>query len=818
MSVLRAPFLLVLVVSLGLVMACSDDAAPTKTDMYTGADSAMDRRIPPPDDAVEDTWVPWQPEVSPPTLAKVITEVKPDSIVAGGPPAQVTCLGYDAADQYVGVGPAEVQAAGNVKISGMSVSATVAGQAELSCVPQSSPGVEIVPATLVILPGNPVKLTLTLKPDKEIYVVTNTVTVKGIVADKYGNVTEDVPLAGVGVTPPSLGTVKNSKVTFDMEGKGEITANVDGFSSVANSIDVHVDGGAPKIEVDTPQRACELTGSSAITVEGYIKDSTGLKTATLNGKSLSTSATGFFSTTVNAKHGLNLLIIEAEDKLGNTSRHVQSFLFGEKYYPIPSGSLSQQLVPDGIAIWLDYDAFMKANGPDGTSFSYIAKEFLLALDLADLIPNPAAAQEILWCTYDIFLSNITYGEPVIELKPHPDGMTLHVKFPNLAMDLEAVASWCPDFTGKVTALALTIDAVAYVSVGSQGNLNVVLDAVKVQFVGLDIDLYGITGNLAQGVMGFFQDTLTEMIEDQFEVQIVSQFEGQIEKLLGNVTIDQWIELPPFMPGAPATEAEIHLRAAGLDSAYAGFEFFLDAAFTANDKKKQGLEGPLARSGCLTGDHVEAKVKGKHYMEVALHLDVLNQSAYTKYLEKGIDFTVDGETMAAMGTDPAEMGAEDLLVLGSAQLPPVMTDCGSGGDLRIQLGDLKLDISLTMLGMPLEMTVYLYFAAKVELEIVDWGNEQVIELTFGDVDWMDFHLSELNEEWAGNETLFAELIEETFMTQFVGMLQDYPYIVPVSQMEMDDLMPAFAGWKFVPIVDDVFHEKGQLLVNARLVVE
>jgi len=772
-----------------------------------------------PTDVVVDEFEPWQPEVTPPQLATVETWLKPDTIEAGNGTSTVTCMGYDAIGNYVGVGPSHLDTPEEVTVAGKKLSSIVAGQYEIQCVPDAAVEAELVPATLTVLTSQPISLELSLKPDKKVYVVDKLVTVSGKAADKYGNVVEDTVLAGLKITPSKLGTVSGKKITFKSEGKGKISAHVSGADSVSDSVDIQVDAGAPKIEITYPPRASELEGEGSIMVEGYVKDSTGLKTAKLNGKSFDTSATGFFAMEIQPKYGLNVLTVEAEDKLGNTTRHLQSFLFSESYYPIPDAPLKQQLVSDGIVIWLDYDAFMGGNGPDGTSFSYIATEFLLALDLSTLIPNPAASQSIAWCTYDVYLSNLSFGKPDIQLKPHPKGLSVHVKFPDLYADLEGTAPWvCPDFTGNITAQAVTIDTMAYLDIDSQGKLDVSLGDVLVQFVGLNIDLYGITGAIAEAVLVFFEDTLTQMIEEQFEAQISLQFEEQIQKLLGNIYIDQTLELPPFMPGAPFTFAEVHLRPVGLAPSYSGMELALDASFTANDKKKQGLYGPPARSGCMKGKWATAKVEGKHYMEVGLHLDVLNQSAYTKYLEKGIDFEMDADDMAAMGSDTSELGVEDLAIKGSAQLPPVMTDCDPDGELRIELGDLKLDVKLTMLGMPLEMTLYLYLVAKIELEIVGPIGDQYVELTFGDVDWMDIHLDSLNEEWAGNEALFAELIEESFLSEFVNVIQEFPYIVPVSQMPLDDLMPSSPGWAFIPVVDEIQVKPGYLLIKAHLLLE
>ncbi|MBM4356025.1 MAG: hypothetical protein FJ109_19925 [Deltaproteobacteria bacterium] len=737
--------------------------------------------------------------------------------MAAGEQAVVTCRGYDPAGNFVPPGPCHLEVPAQVQAQGLVISTVKAGKYEIRCIPDSPLEVELIPATLTVNPGPAASFAVEMSPAKSVYVIGNTVSFKASAKDALGNPYPEWPIAAVAVSPPMLGQVKGNKVTFTAEGSGGIT--VSPTSNPANDFlfDVTVDAGPPVISITYPQRAAALSGITPILVEGKASDSTGLKNVRLNGKAVEVPPNGSFEALVTPAQGLFLLVLEAEDVLGNESRLVQSYLYSKSYYPVLAPDVAKGMVQDGVVAWLDYDAFTQENGPDGTSLSFIAQEFLLAIDLASLIPTPAAQQSILGCTYDVYLKNLGYGDPIIKVWPIPDGITLHVEFPDLAADLEA-KSFCPDVTGKVTATSLTIDALASVSIGADGKLAVSLLSVNAQFVGLDIQLYGFTGAIVGAFLSFFKDTLTTMIEEQFETEIQAQFEAQFEKLLGNVYIDQELDLPPFMPGAKGTTATIHLRPSSLSTAYAGLKVHLDGSFTAFDKKKLGIQGSIARSGCLKGAETPAAVDGQHYMEVALHLDVLNQTVFAKYLAGGVDFVSDAETMAGMGADVTEMGVENLMVLGHSLIPPVLTDCYPDGGLRLQLGDLQTEISLTMLGMPLEMTLYIFLIAKANIALVGPPGGQAIEFTFGQVERMDFHLASVNQEWKGNEALFSSLIEETFLPELLGTIQSYPYVVPISQMPLDDLMPAFSNWTFVPVIDSVEHREGELFVRLHLVLE
>jgi hypothetical protein len=804
---------LIMVALSALAIACEDGAV-----VQTPApDAATVKDVQSVSEIESDNFVPWQPEVTPPELAVVETWLSEEVTSAGSGPVTVTCMGYDASGNYVGVGPSHVEASTGLTVEGVTVESTVAGEYEVQCVPNVDVAATLEKAILQVVPGSAATIVVTPKPNKEVYLVGHSLTLLASGEDAFGNTIEEVELAGFEVSPTKLAKVVLGKVTFLDEGQGTVSAHAAGDPSVTDSFPVLVDAGAPVIEVIVPARGEQLLGPGPVEISGSVSDATGLSLATLNGKKLQLASNGSFTTTVPGEYGLNLLVIEAEDELGNGSRHVQSFVLAADYAPVADGTVEELMISGGIKAWLDYDAF-KGSGANGVTLSQIGQMGLTALDLAALIPSPATQQEILLCTYDVFLENLSHGDPVVEIWPVGTGLTVHAKFPKLSGDLSMPADWCPDVEGQVTAAAMTVTALVDTDLSSSGEVIVEMTSVDVQFVALDIDLYGITGNLVQAVLSFFEDDLADMVESQFELEAQGQVEALLEQYLGVVSVDQWIEMPPFMPSSPTTPAEIHLRGSSLESSYGGMEFDIDSAFTTVDKKHLDLLGAPRRVGCMAGPSVTPAITTQHYMEIAIHDDVLSQSVFTKFLSGGIDFVLTEEEMAEMGNDFGEFGVENLSIVANAFLPPIMSDCGADGAFRIQLGELRLKISLTMLDMPLDMTLYLYFSAKSLFEIVGEPGAQQLQFTFGELDWVDYHIDEINEEWVGNEALFGQLIEETFLAEFVNLIQVYPYTIEISQMPVGDLLPIFSGWTLVPIIDTILRKPGHLLVRAHLLLE
>ena len=770
-----------------------------------------------PDVTEEDLWTPpVDSKEASPLLHSLETSLSPANIAAGAK-AGVNCKGYDAAGNPVDTGPLGVEADNGVDVLGFQITSTMAGKHEVRCVALQVPGAQVAPAVLTVTAGVPETMILMLSPPKSFYSFVDTATVSASGADQYGNVLEDIQLLAVSISPASMGKTTGNKLEFSEEGKGTVKAYAYDNNALFATVDLLVDQYGPEIKVTNPARAATVSGSETIQVVGTITDNLNLEWATFNGAELEVSGGGQFSVLLDAKLGMNLLKLEAEDAAGHKSAQLQSFLYSPKYKPVPKLPLSNLYVEEGTVAWLDYDAFKSGRGSEGTSMSYLVQEFLVDIDLGALLPNPVAQQSILWCTYDISMTNLDYGPPQIEIWPTPSGLTVHVKVPDISADIAAPAAWCPDVTGQVTAQSLTFDATATMLVEADGSMKVALGTVAAEFIALDIDLYGVTGEIVEGFLSFFQGTLTSMLEEQFEQQVTVQFEQQLEKLLGPISIDQWLEVPAFIPGAPGADIQAHVRPAAVETAYGGVTFFANAAFTATDHKNIPIKGAITRAGCLKNDPVYANIEGKDYMEVALHVDAMNQMITSVWLDGGLDTELSPEQLG-MGADLAEMGVENLEIKTVALMPANMNDCYPDGKLRLEIGDMQMDVKLDIMGIPLELTGYVYLAAAVEFEVAGTPGNQLVYLYYSDLDFIELHVAEVNDEWKGNEAFLQTMLQETFLPEFSGMLADNPYVVDVSQMSLAQMLPFSTDWTLVPVLHSVEPQKGQIFVRLHLEVE
>jgi len=806
-----------------LFLGCADDAA----NIYSPGDDGtavgtQDVSVPIPDttDAAEPTADAFVPP--PPGLARIDTVLAPPTVTAGEKSA-VECLGFDANGAPIVTGSVAILAPLQVTVTPMGtggqVSSTVAGVYSVSCHTDAAEVTENA-ATLTVTAGPAMLMSLALSPKKEYYAFADKITVKATGTDQYGNAVADVPIDSVVLDPNWMGSVSGTKVSLTAEGNARIWAYA---ATTSASEQIKVDNYGPTIEILSPKRAAAVQGmGNWVPVLGKATDFSGVASVTVNGLPVTVSpANGEFTTSVIPKVGINVLSVKATDGALHQVLYKQSFLYAGGYSPVSAQAPEEGLIEDGLVAWLDYDAFAGSNGASGTSFSYIVQQYLLSLDLAALVPSPAAQQSILWCQYDIYLENLQHGPVGFTASPAPGGLDVHVSVPDLYADVNAPSLdfACPDVAGVVTAGALNFDGHVDVSISGSGKLLVALTDVQAQFSGLNVDLVGVTGEILQAFFFFFKDSFTTMLEDEFEAQVAGQVEQQVKEFLKATDIDAALDVPPFMPGAPPAQVSVHARPSFLESTYAGITVRSNASFTASDTKGQGLPGAMLRADCLSGDDVQTDVEGNACFEVALSHDVLNQVLYSVWLDGGVDMSLDAEDMEAMGADLTQMGVEGVTVTTYSLLPPVAHDCGTDHAFRIEMGDMRMEVSMTIMGMPLEMTIYMYLSTTAGMVISGAPGAQLVEFQYGEVDWMEMYVEKVNDAWKGSEALFQSLVEDTFLPQFMDMLKKYPYVIPIAQISLSELLPSFPGsFTLVPVLDSIEKQEGQMLISAHLLLQ
>ena len=570
-----------------------------------------------------------------------------------------------------------------------------------------------------------------------------------------------------------------------------------------------------RLEVTTPLRGATLWNKQQVQVGGKVTAPAGpLTSLTLNDVDVTPAPGGEFATVIVPEVGVNLIEVKAEDEMGQTTETVQAFLYGHGVLA-PGTEEDPSQVSDGFGLWLSDEVFDDDDTSDLDDLSTLAWMILKGFDLEAAIPSPLTAEGegpgVLWCTWSIDLSDLSYTVGEVDILPMPGGLSLSAELTDVAAWIEAVApGLCPDGLGWVYADAILIDASFSIAVVA-GEIQLTTDDVDVTLSGVEIDLEQGALSLFNWIIDWFEGDLAATVEEQFETFLPEQIVPMLEGVLGGFTsLSQTLELPSLSEGGeplPLTLAvEIETTAFDWDDEAFGLAAGTSAAkmvtvdspgsilrgscgpgstikppTVGGPNSCQGRCGDQAPGGCYCDAlcleyedccaDFEAECVGKAGPGSALlpHLsafegyfmeDLANQVLFTLWRGGYTQMTIDG---ALFGDALASFGISDLVLYVAPLLPPVVTTCTEGGEAELQLGDAYLEAAFMMNGEPGSFAVYASARLGVEfgvVEVASGPNQLAIEKT----ELAEIKVDVLSAEGFGD---VGEDLVKMLFTQVVG---------------------------------------------------
>ncbi len=651
--------------------------------------------------------------------------------------------------------------------------------------------------------GGLVAIELVLEPAQPNYAVDQKITVSAVGIDASGEEVEVGALGPLKLTPSSL-TVAGDESTFKFvaEGQALLAACLAANPDLCANRTVVSDATGPVIEIFTPARGAMLTGELVVLVSGKAHDVLGeVDEVFLGGELLALGTDGSFSAPMDVVHGLNLVDVTATDTFGNESRSTQSFIFSNVYLPDGAELLEQALVNHALLAYLDDLLFYNSDPSAPNNFTYLFEVILADLDIGALLPNPVVEDQdlsvlCLWDEYDIYIENITYGKSNVVLSPVAGGVTLHIVIPDFSADfsIQTDGLGCADFSGSVAADALVADAMVEISASSAGELLVNVSQTDVVFNNLQITLGGIPGTLLNWLIGLFQDTIANLLQDEFKKQMEEMVSGLTDTLAEALGAPIEIPLDGFVPGNDPVLLRLSML---FDKAYftdAGADLDLRMSVTADNVV--GIENPgsLGRGGCLGTDdsNFAFDLANPSPLELAAHLDLANQAIYSLWANGGLHLHVTSEGLEEMGTDVGKYGVSDLILDTAPLLPPAITSCNADGSLTAQIGDFYLEADLNMLGVPADLHMYLFLALDADLAVVEGELGPEIALAIDEPQYVIVDIVSVNEEWKGKEHVLVGLLTDTLIPQLLESFKDSPISFALPTINLGGLLPAEEG--------------------------
>jgi hypothetical protein len=523
----------------------------------------------------------------------------------------------------------------------------------------------------------------------------------------------------------------------------------------------------PVIDVEYPPRAATLQeNSSTVTVVGSVSSGAGpITSLTINGDAVPVAADGSFSHDVTAQVGGNILVIEAVDALAVTRERVQSFLWSPSYR-LPTVP-EQGIADEGLGIYLDQETL--DDGNHALPVDDVATLLTLALESYDIEqfinPGTPIASS---AGYNIYLTTIQYGSADVTLDAIDGGIELNGFLNDIHGDLvfDCTIPACQlaggDGTGDMTIDYIQVSSDLMISVNAANQL--VVDSMNTQtsVVGLDITSNNVWTNflitvaepfILGGVVADIEADLTAQVDALLGPALSQAFNGlspnstlqfpNIADPLQTIEVDLVTDFydtdfhdgiaPPA--GSPPRGGVIMMRGGG----------YAEASVAPYDNL-----GIPDRAACGAGGGVDLPRDGA--LEIGLTDDLLNQLLHGAWDGGLLEFDMPPELL------PMDGFISDVQIHVSGMLAPTASDCSADGVVRVHLGDVRIDGSLTLNTIPLTFVAYSSLLAGLEFTPTASG----VAITITEVERIDTELT-VNED-NGIET--EPLLESTLETQLV----------------------------------------------------
>lgn len=553
----------------------------------------------------------------------------------------------------------------------------------------------------------------------------------------------------------------------------------------------------PQIVIEYPPRAVELIAPpSTIQVSGHvIHNAAPVASFTINGTEVALDKKDKFSFTLQGVQGLNVIEAEVFDLYDGHDKVVQTFLLSTAYTPMNAANPAASMIKDGLMIFLGQNVWDDDN-PDPNDFAALFTYFFNSLDIASMIPDPLYEND----QYKVKGEGLSHGPFSLDITCIYGGLLMIAEVPNLHLHLNADSKqwYLPDASGNVDADKLVVSMDVMLSVDDMGNVNADLKNVEAEVQGLDVSLDGLLGFLLNWLVDFFEDELASMLEDQIEAKLKSELLPVLEGALEDLAFDSEFELPPLFGNKEPVKLSLKSLISTLDFSPTGGVVGLKAAVVTPKGTKLDSLGSIHRGMCL-GQEAPFKFWMLDEIEMGIMDDFLNQIPYAMWWAGMLSISLDSAALG--GGSFEEYGIDDLSLTATLLLPPVITDC-PGGEMQLQIGDMEINASFVMFGMPVDVTMYATFTARISIKVEQKNGQNALSMGVTKIEDVKLEVATVSENLVGSEDSLRMLIKEHVLPMFLEQITgDALASIPLPEMDMSGMIPgapAEAKLKMTPM--------------------
>lgn len=579
-------------------------------------------------------------------------------------------------------------------------------------------------------------------------------------------------------------------------------------------------GCRPRITVTSPLRAETVTGAlpASVPVTGQVTSDAGpITKLTINGATVAVDpATGAFSYDMSARIGSNTMLIEAVDTLGTTDRVVQSYHWSTAY-TLPTGQPGVGAVDPGLGIWLDQVTVDDGLPPPPTDLAEIFRGVLAGLDLNTFIDPryPAAgAQPIASTTgYDIYVTALRKTGATTTLSAVDGGLHVTASLAGVNGDLFFdCTTWAcvlagGDSSGSLDINSVVIDSDLLISALPDHTLQVDVVNTTTTVNGLDVGSNnGWTNFLVSIIFPIVRDGIVTDIENDLNSKITSVLGPMVADGLSALAINQTFELPRLDGSTPPVSVNLASdfsfttfqgATPGPPGGAIGLRAWASAVTrgVAAGSPFDDNDGVPMRVGCGTPPQALVFPRAAP-LEIVFPDDTMNQILRGAWWGGLLEFPIDPASLG--GLDLTAYSVTNLQMVVSGWLPPLASDCNPTGDLRLYVADLRIDMSMELVGLPLDAVVWVAFEAPIRLGASAATGQ--IEIVVSSVENVQVEAHVVQESMLAVQPVLLSLLEAQLVPALGSLLGGGKPLAgfPLPEMDLSAALGQPAGTSVVRI--------------------
>jgi hypothetical protein len=712
--------------------------------------------------------------------------------------AQVGCLVLDAEGNET-VDAWKVDAPTELVVTGSSLTTTKAGKYKVKCAPVEPKGGEaLVAADLTVRAGDPVGMALYLKPAKAFFTVQEQVTVIHNLLDQYGNEGEEAAIHPIVVTPGAgLETTAGKLDRFIFSANGVYQLEVQAVDYPwGGTLTVICDGSGPKVTVTYPPRAANMTGSTQVTVTGFVKDETSeVASLKVNGQPVALDAGGNFAYPMTLGHGMSVVNIEALDNWGNLGRGVRSVFYSTRWHPADMLQPLAALIPDTLHLWLSQEFIDDGDHslpPD--DLATLLETVAGGMDLSSVLPEGGMA---LGNQCSLEIEGIQYGTPSVQLTSLDEALRAVVSIPNLVVDVNIVCcyqvpiigEYCDSYYGSVLIDKVKLDVFIFISADGTGDVDVALGPITADIVGMEVDIQGLIGPLFDPMVTLLVNTLKDAAINQLQEQFGAELPQMIDDAVADLYNGMMVDFPSLLGEGDPLPLMLNVVIRELRTAFAGIMVRIDLAVTAMKGIVHNPVGVLLRDGCMGAEPTPYALVRDNEVNLGVSVDMVNELLFTLWYGGALNLDVTEEALGDV--DLAGYGITNLLAQVDMLYAPFIQSCGTDGALLLQLGDTFLHAVFDMMGQHWDMDIYLFLEADVMLNLIEEDGVTKIGISVGELKTSLIEVVRVGDDLKGREKmvddLFSGVVIPLLMDQVLGELGSFD-LPEIDLHSLSDALP------------------------------